>query len=201
MPKRRPGDPLNHLFILSIKKPGIHGDGYGSKGLKLVVRPRAKEGLRKSWIQRIQILGNSHEIGLGSFPDVLLAEARVMAVDNWERSRQGEDIRLPPPTVPTVAKGFEGIIEPGLCTKASNHKPVTTRLVRRHLWMSPGGFSMSRRDSDSEKVPAALYDRLTDTPTYAARMYKVQTRSRPSTAVARAIPTSRYSAYIFANKH
>ena len=40
--------------------------------------------------------------------------------------------------------------------------------------MSPGGFSMSRRDSDSEKVPAALYDRLTDTPTYAARMYKVQ---------------------------
>ena len=47
-----------------------------------------------------------------------------------------------------------------LCTKASNHKPVTTRLVRRHLWMSPGGFSMSRRDSDSEKVPAALYDRL-----------------------------------------
>ena len=33
---------------------------------------------------------------------------------------------------------------------------------------------MSRRDSDSEKVPAAPYDRLTDTPTYAARMYKVQ---------------------------
>ena len=65
----------------------------------------------------------------------------------------------------------------GLCTKASNHKPVTTRLVRRHLWMSPGGFSMSRRGSDSEKVPAALYDRLTDTPTYAARMYKVQRRS------------------------
>ena len=67
-----------------------------------------------------------------------------------------------------------GILLAGLCTKASNHKPVTTRLVRRHLWMSPGGFSMSRRDSDSEKVPAALYDRLTDTPTYAARMYKVQ---------------------------
>ena len=64
--------------------------------------------------------------------------------------------------------------QPRLCTKASNHKPVTTRLVRRHLWMSPGGFSMSRRDSDREKVPAALYDRLTDTPTYAARMYKVQ---------------------------
>ena len=31
-------------------------------------------------------------------------------------------------------------MDAGLCTKASNHKPVTTRLVRRHLWMSPGGF-------------------------------------------------------------
>ena len=71
----------------------------------------------------------------------------------------------------------------GLCTKASNHKPVTTRLVRRHLWMSPGGFSMSRRDSDSEKVPAALYDRLTDTPTYAARMYKVQPNTHAETRI------------------
>ena len=69
--------------------------------------------------------------------------------------------------------------QPGLCTKASSHKPVTIKLVRRHLWMSSGGFSMSRRDSDSEKVPAALYDRLTDTPTYAARMYKVQPTSQP----------------------
>ena len=72
------------------------------------------------------------------------------------------------------ASYYSAVCLAGLCTKASNHKPVTTRLVRRHLWMSPGGFSMSRRDSDSEKVPAALYDRLTDTPTYAARMYKVQ---------------------------
>ena len=38
----------------------------------------------------------------------------------------------------------------------------------------------AQADSDSEKVPAALYDRLTDTPTYAARMYKVQQRSQGS---------------------
>ena len=35
---------------------------------------------------------------------------------------------------------------------------------------------MSKRDSDSEKVPAALTDRFTDTSTHAARMYKVQLR-------------------------
>ena len=34
-----------------------------------------------------------------------------------------------------------------------------------------------KRDSDSEKVPAALNNRFTDTATYAARMYKVQLRS------------------------
>ena len=61
-------------------------------------------------------------------------------------------------------------------------------LVRRHLWMSSGGFSMSRRDSDSEKVPAALYDRLTDTPTYAARMYKVQLATCPIFGSTSAIP-------------
>ena len=54
---------------------------------------------------------------------------------------------------------------------------------------------MSRRDSDSEKVPAALYDRLTDTPTYAARMYKVQAQSslrllNPSIATGQLDPVS-----------
>ncbi len=49
---------------------------------------------------------------------------------------------------------------------------------------------MCRCGSDSEKVPAALYDRLTATPTHAARMYKVQlrnylkTRLRPKTVIA-----------------
>ena len=88
------------------------------------------------------------------------------------------------------ARVFYCLTLSGLCTKASNHKPVTTRLVRRHLWMSPGGFSMSRRDSDSEKVPAALYDRLTDTPTYAARMYKVQLVNGLLSAQAIAFPDS-----------
>ena len=48
----------------------------------------------------------------------------------------------------------------GLCTKASNHKPVTTRLVRRHLWMSPGGFSMSKRFSIRSELVAELTSRL-----------------------------------------
>ena len=111
MSKRKPGDSLNHPFVNAIKKAGIYGDGHGSKGLRLIVKERAKEGVRKTWSQRILVRGKRHDLGLGSFPDVLLAEARDMAVDNWKRARQGEDILLPPPTVPTVALGFEAIIK------------------------------------------------------------------------------------------
>ena len=41
-------------------------------------------------------------------------------------------------------------------------------LMRRHLWIASGGGSLSVRDSDSEKPPASLYDRLIDTLAYAA---------------------------------
>ena len=41
-------------------------------------------------------------------------------------------------------------------------------LMRRHLSIASGGFSLSVRDSDSEKAPASLYDRLIDTLAYAA---------------------------------
>ena len=112
MSKRKPGDSLNHPFVNAIKKPGTYGDGHGSKGLRLIVRARAraKEGVRKTWSQRILVRGKTRDLGLGSFPDVLLAEARDKAQANWQRDRQGEDILVPPPTVPTVAQGFEAII-------------------------------------------------------------------------------------------
>ena len=110
MPKRKPGDTLNHPFVNAIKKPGTYGDGYGSKGLKLVVRKRAKGEVTKTWKQRIPIRGKKREVGLGSFPDVLLADARNKAQDNWQRAHQGIDILQPPPAIPTVAQGFEEVI-------------------------------------------------------------------------------------------
>ena len=110
MSTRKHGDSLNHPFVNAIKKPGTYGDGHGSKGLRLIVKERAKEGVRKTWSQRILVRGKRCDLGIGSYPDVLLAEARDKAKTNWERARQGEDIRLPPPTVPTVTQGFEAII-------------------------------------------------------------------------------------------
>ena len=111
MSTRKHGDSLNHPFVNAIKKPGTYGDGHGSKGLRLIVRARAKEGVRKTWSQRILVRGKTRDLGLGSYPDVLLAEARDKAQTNWKRDRQGEDILVPPPTLPTVAQRFEEEIE------------------------------------------------------------------------------------------
>ena len=43
---------------------------------------RIAAGGSKSWIQRLTIDGHRHDLGLGSFPLVSLAEARVKAFDN-----------------------------------------------------------------------------------------------------------------------
>lgn len=110
MSKREPGDKLSHIFIKSITKPGTYGDGWGGHGLSVVVRKRVKDGLRKSWNQRIKINGKKHDVGLGSFPVVTLAEARAKALGNSSRVDQGEDILKPPPTIPTVAQAFEEVI-------------------------------------------------------------------------------------------
>ena len=58
-------------------------------------------------------------------------------------------------------------------TAAWYAKPAPTfadaiALMRRHLWIASGSFSLSACDSNSEKPPASLYDRLVDTLAYAA---------------------------------
>lgn len=59
------------------KVPGLYSDG---KGLYLQVRP-GKEGIRKSWVFRYTLPGKSpRTMGLGSFPDIGLADAREKAL-------------------------------------------------------------------------------------------------------------------------
>ena len=111
MSKRKPGDKLNHPFIKSVTKKGTYGDGRGGNGLRLVVKPRSNGEVRKSWIQRIRIGDEKPEIGLGSFPQVLLADAREIALDNRHRVGRGEDIRTPPPTIPTLKEAFAAVIK------------------------------------------------------------------------------------------
>ena len=64
--------------------PGKYEDG---GGLRLVVSP---SGARK-WVFRFTINGRRREMGLGSFPDVSLAEAREKAAECRKLVREGTD--------------------------------------------------------------------------------------------------------------
>lgn len=75
---------LRVLQIKALSRPGLYGDG---ATLFLKVSP----GGSKSWIQRLTINGKRHDIGLGGFPLVSLAEARELAFENRRTARLGGD--------------------------------------------------------------------------------------------------------------
>lgn len=64
--------------------PGKYEDG---GGLRLVVSPTGA----KKWVLRFTIDGKRREMGLGSFPDVGLAEARDKATEHRKQAKEGVD--------------------------------------------------------------------------------------------------------------
>lgn len=90
----------------ALSKPGRYGDG---QTLYLHVGPSGA----KSWIQRLVIEGRRHDIGLGAFPVIGLAEARERAFANRVAVAHGgnplaEKRRA---KVPTFAEAAERTIE------------------------------------------------------------------------------------------
>ena len=111
MPKAKEYIRLTHNFVRSVATEGRYGDGRGGLGLSLLVKKTASGRWSRTWSQRIRIGGKLAMLGLGSFPSVTLAMARDKALDNARRVESGEDIRKPPPTVPTVDEAFDRVIK------------------------------------------------------------------------------------------
>ncbi len=63
---------------------GRYGDG---DGLHLIV----SDSGRRNWVLRYQMTGARHDMGLGSYPAVTLAEARIAAADARKLIAQGVD--------------------------------------------------------------------------------------------------------------
>ena len=84
---------LNASFVRAVRQAGRYGEGRGGHGLALLVRPRAGGGVRKSWVQRIRIDGQTTNLGLGPYPVVTLAEARRRALKNRREVENGIDPR------------------------------------------------------------------------------------------------------------
>ena len=75
---------LTDRAIRNIKAPGKYPDG---ETLNLLVSPSGA----KSWVQRLTIKGQRHDLGLGGYPVVSLAEARRKALDNRSLAKSGGD--------------------------------------------------------------------------------------------------------------
>ncbi|MBS3809439.1 MAG: DUF4102 domain-containing protein, partial [Desulfobacterales bacterium] len=84
MPKRV--KELSALEVNRITRPGRHAVGYVD-GLLLVV----KDSGAKSWILRTVVGGRRRNIGLGSYPEISLKEARESARETKKKIRQGID--------------------------------------------------------------------------------------------------------------
>ena len=101
--RRGTGMPqLSAARVKAITEPGRYGDG---AGLYLYVAPSGS----KSWVQRIVVNGRRRDIGLGGYPTVGLAEARVQAAANRVVVSEGRDPvaekrRPPKPTFKEAAQ-------------------------------------------------------------------------------------------------
>ena len=81
---------LSTVEVNRLKTPGWHAVG-GVAGLLLQVREPAREGaqITRSWILRVRIGDKRQPFGLGSYPQVSLAEAREQAKRLVADARQG----------------------------------------------------------------------------------------------------------------
>lgn len=75
---------LNTAKLRTLTKPGTYGDGAG-----LYLQVRGAE--QRSWLYRFKVHGKAHLMGLGTFADVSLAEARDAAQTARKLVRQGID--------------------------------------------------------------------------------------------------------------
>ena len=71
-------------WVKRATKPGSYSDGYG-----LTLRIDARGN--KRWVQRVTIHGKQRNLGLGSWPEVSLDEAREMALTNWRVAKERRD--------------------------------------------------------------------------------------------------------------
>src|SRR3984957_13073570 len=143
-------------------KPGKYGDG---GGLQLAVAAaRAKK-----WVLRFLWQGKAREMGLGSYPEVKLAEAREKAMAGRRLARSGIDPiaeRKQDKRVPTFGKlADEVVAEQSKGFRNEKHKAqwaVTLRVCRAvaahagrrdHDRRCPGRAQTNLDDKDGDRLP------------------------------------------------
>ena len=81
--RRKKRTALTKKFVESATKSGRHYDAGRGAGLFLKITQTGA----KSWGQRLRIKNKNRELGLGSYPDTNLEQARKIAYQNQEHAR------------------------------------------------------------------------------------------------------------------
>ena len=114
---------LNPKQVENLIEPGTYEDG---EGLRLVVKPTG----RKSWLLRFQLAGRRREMGLGSYPEVSLKNARLVASAKRRHLTDGVD--------PLAARDQERAAERE-AQRAKEAKQLKFEVLATDYWIAHGG--------------------------------------------------------------
>lgn len=129
---------LTAAFVKRVREPGRYGDGRGGYGLSLLVKGTSTHRLSKTWSQRLWLGGKAVNIGLGAYPLVTLADARLKALENKRAVLQGRDPRTP--DTPTFAEAAARVIDANRPHwKGDGTAKAWERTLRRYAFPSIGG--------------------------------------------------------------
>lgn len=131
------------LTAISAKnaKPGRHADG---QDLYLLVKPSGS----KSWLLRVQVDGRRRDIGLGSYHDLSLAEARDKATELRKAAKAGLDpiairdaVRRRIPSFKEAAKACHAEMKKGWTEK---HEKMFLASLETHVFPIIGHISVDQ---------------------------------------------------------
>ena len=131
--KKKQGARLTPSFVKTVKKPGTYGDGRGGHGLSLVVTPRTRGDVGKTWKQRVRIKdAKPVNLGLGAYPAVSLKEARGKAEANVKIGADGDDPRDAAKGIPTFGEAAKKWFDRDSKTWSESRKKVVRGILKNH---------------------------------------------------------------------
>ena len=133
--KKKRGARLAPSFVKTATTIGTYGDGRGGHGLSLVVTPRTRGDVGKSWKQRVRVKnGKLRNLGLGTYPEVSLQMAREKAKDNAIRAAAGKDPRDSNTDIPKFAVAAKTFLDKNYEGKSESRKTTVWGILKNHAF-------------------------------------------------------------------
>ena len=133
--KKKRGARLSFSFVDTIKKPGTYGDGRGGHGLSLVVTPRTRGDVGKSWKQRVRIKNaKAVNLGLGTYPVVSLKKAREKAEANAIIGEDGDDPRHAHKGIRTFSEAAKEWFDRDYKYRSESRKSTVCGILKNHAF-------------------------------------------------------------------